>query len=91
MKIPIDLFIKSYFMMDVLWVIFLVIMYGLILFILIKLEKERKELIQEYNELVDDYNCQYSLIEHYEYKIWELLKKLRELNNLTLDNNENEK
>lgn len=56
MKIPIDLFIKSYFMMDVLWVIFLVIMYGLILFILIKLEKERKELIQKYNKLVDEYN-----------------------------------
>lgn len=71
--------------MDVLCVIFVVIM-GTIFFILIKKEKERKELIQEYNELVHDYNCQYSLIEHYEYKIWELLKKLRELNNLSLDN-----
>ena len=77
--------------MDVLWVIFVVIMYvGTIFFILIKEEKQYNKLIQEYNELVDDYNCQKSLIEHYEYKIWELLKKLRELNNLSLDNIKND-
>lgn len=77
-------------MMDVLWVIFVVIM-GTIFFILIKKEKERKELIQEYNELVHDYSCQYSLIEKYECEIWELQKKLRELNNLSLDNIKNDK
>ena len=76
--------------MDVLCVIFVVIIWT-IFFILIKKEKERKELIQEYNELVHDYNCQYSLIEHYEYKIWKLLEKLRELNHLSLDNKENYK
>lgn len=76
--------------MDVLCVIFVVIM-GTIFFILIKKEKERKELIQEYNELVHDYDCQYSLIEKYEYEIWELQKKLRELNNLSLDNIKNDK
>lgn len=77
--------------MDVLWVIFLVIMGTIVIFILIKKEKERKELIQEYNELVHDYSCQYSLIEKYEYEIWELQKKLRELNNLSLDNIKNDK
>ena len=56
-----------------------------------KTVKDYNELLDEYNELVDDYNCQKSLIEHYEYKIWTFIKKLRELNNLTLDNNENDK
>lgn len=76
--------------MDVLWVIFVVIMYvGTIFFILIKEEKQYNKLIQEYNELVDDIEWKQALIEHYEYKIWELLKKLRELNNLSLDNIKN--
>lgn len=78
--------------MDVLWVIFVVIMYvGTIFFILIKEEKQYNKLIQEYNELVDDIEWKQALIEHYEYKIWTLLKKLRELNNLTLDNIKNDK
>lgn len=43
--------------MDVLWVIFVVIMYiGTIFFIYITEEKEREKLIQEYNELVDEFN-----------------------------------
>lgn len=78
--------------MDVLCVIFVVIMYvGTIFFILIKEEKQYNKLIQEYNELVDDIEWKQALIEHYEYKIWELLKKLRELNNLSLDNIKNAK
>ena len=78
--------------MDVLWVIFVVIMYvGTIFFILIKEEKQYNKLIQEYNELVDDIECKQALIEKYENKIGELLKTLRELNNLNLDNNENDK
>lgn len=72
--------------MDVLLVILVVIMYvGAIFYIFIKEEKQRNKLIQEYNELVDDIECKQALIEKYENKIWELLKKLRELNNLTLD------
>ena len=78
--------------MDVLWVILVVIMYvGTIFFILIKEEEQYNKLIQEYNELVDDIEWKQALIEHYEYKIWELLKKLRELNNLSLDNIKNDK
>lgn len=83
--------------MDVLCVIFVVIM-GTIFFILIKKEKERKELIKEYNKLVDVYNLlkrgytfQNSLIDYYECNLRELLKKLRELNNLSLDNIKNDK
>ena len=78
--------------MDVLWVIFVVIMYvGTIFFILIKEEEQYNKLIQEYNELVDDIEWKQALIEHYEYKIWTFLKKLRELNNLSLDNIKNDK
>lgn len=79
-------------MMDVLWVILIVIIYvGTIFFLLIKEEKQYNKLIKEYNELVDDYNCQESLVANYENKIGELLKILRELNNLSLDNIKNDK
>lgn len=78
--------------MDVLLVILVVIMYvGAIFYLFIKEEKQRNKLIQEYNELVDDIECKQALIEKYENKIGELLKKLRELNNLSLDKNENDK
>ena len=78
--------------MDVLLVILVVIMYvGAIFYIFIKEEKQRNKLIQEYNELVDDIECKQALIEKYEYKIWELLKKLRELNNLSLDQDSDDK
>lgn len=84
--------------MDVLCVIFVVIMYvGTIFFILIKEEKQYNKLIQEYNKLVDVYNLlkrgytfQNSLIEYYECKLKELLKTLRELNNLSLDHIKND-
>lgn len=77
--------------MDVLLVILVVIMYvGAIFYIFIKEEKQRNKLIQEYNELVDDIECKQALIEKYENKIGELLKTLRELNNLSLDNIKNE-
>ena len=73
--------------MDVLLVILVVIMYvGAIFYLFIKEEKQRNKLIQEYNELVDDIECKQALIEKYENKIGELLKTLRELNNLSLDN-----
>ena len=78
--------------MDVFWVFCLTIVYvGIIFFIIITEHKEYNKLIQEYNELVDDIEWKQALIEHYEYKIWELLKKLRELNNLSLDNIKNDK
>lgn len=78
--------------MDVLWVILIVIMYvGTIFFIFAKEEEKYDKLIQEYNELVDDYNCQESLVANYKNKIGELLKILRELNNLSLDNIKNDK
>lgn len=78
--------------MDVLLVILVVIMYvGAIFYLFIKEEKQRNKLIQEYNELVDDIECKQALIEKYENKIGELLKTLRELNNLSLDNIKNDK
>ena len=77
--------------MNVLWVILIVIIYvGTIFFILIKEEEQYNKLIQEYNELVDDIECKEALIKKYENKIGELLKILRELNNLSLDNIKNE-
>ena len=43
--------------MDVLWVIFIVIMYlGTISFIFVKEEEQYDKLMQEYNKLVDEYN-----------------------------------
>lgn len=78
--------------MDVLWVILIVIMYvGTIFFILIKEEEQYNKLMQEYNELVDEFNSQESLLLNYENKIGELLKILRELNSLSLDNIKNDK
>ena len=77
--------------MNVLWVILIVIIYvGTIFFILIKEEEQYNKLIQEYNELVDDIECKEALIKTYENTIGELLKILRELNNLSLDNIKNE-
>lgn len=56
------------------------------------------KLIKEYNKLVDVYNLlkrgytfQNSLIDYYECNLRELLKTLRELNNLSLDNIKNDK
>ena len=66
--------------MDVLWVIFVVIMYvGTIFFIYITEEKEREKLIQEYNELVDDIECEKALNEKYEKRIGQMIGKIKEL------------
>lgn len=56
MKILIDLFIKSYFMMDVFWVFCLIIVCVEIIFFLIIKHKEYNKLLQEYKELVDEFN-----------------------------------
>lgn len=56
MKIPIDLFIKSYFMMDVFWVFCLIIVCVEIIFFIIIKHKEYNKLLQEYKELVDEFN-----------------------------------
>lgn len=68
----------------------IILIWASLLGILYVMDKYNK-LIQEYNELLDDIECKQALIEKYEYKIWEFLKKLRELNNLTLDQDSDDK